>query len=292
MNSKIGNVVNIRGSLMATGARGYSAYEIWLQEGNVGTQQDFLNSLKGTNKYEELPDKPSINGVTLEGNKTSKDLGLDSGYDDTDIRNQINTINQDLGGIQDEIQSINNNIDGLEDNKADKTSIPTKTSQLNNDSNFLTEIPIASSSRLGGIKVGANLTIDSDGTLNATGGGSGGISDYNGLKNKPQINGTTLSGNKTSSDIGVVDVDDALTEQEVIDLINQYEGEDIDLSAYAKKTEVPTKISQLTNDKNFIDNTYHDSTKQNVSSLETDVKAFINKAYITSLIDDGSEVSY
>lgn len=36
------------------------------------------------------------------------------------------------------------------------------------------------------------------------GGGGGGTSDYNGLANKPQVNGVTLSGNKTGADLGIV----------------------------------------------------------------------------------------
>lgn len=39
---------------------------------------------------------------------------------------------------------------------AKASDVPTKTSQLTNDSNFLTEIPIASSAKVGGIKVSAN----------------------------------------------------------------------------------------------------------------------------------------
>ena len=39
---------------------------------------------------------------------------------------------------------------------ANASDIPTKTSQLTNDSNFLTEIPIASSAKVGGIKVSTN----------------------------------------------------------------------------------------------------------------------------------------
>ena len=35
------------------------------------------------------------------------------------------------------------------------------------------------------------------------GGGGGGTSNYNDLSNKPQINGVTLTGNKTSSDLGL-----------------------------------------------------------------------------------------
>lgn len=50
--------------------------------------------------------------------------------------------------------------------------MPTKTSQLENDSNFISGIPVASNSTLGGIKVGDNLEITADGVLNALGGGS------------------------------------------------------------------------------------------------------------------------
>ena len=49
-------------------------------------------------------------------------------------------------------------------------TIPANTSDLNNDSGFLTNVPVASASTLGGIKVGSNLSIASDGTLSATGG--------------------------------------------------------------------------------------------------------------------------
>lgn len=62
-------------------------------------------------------------------------------------------------------------------------------------------LPIASSDTLGGIKVGSNLTIEEDGTLNATGGG--GTSDYDDLTDKPQINGVILSGNKTLANLGI-----------------------------------------------------------------------------------------
>lgn len=37
------------------------------------------------------------------------------------------------------------------------------------------------------------------------GSGSGGTTDYNDLENKPQINSTTLSGNKTTSDLNLAD---------------------------------------------------------------------------------------
>ena len=50
---------------------------------------------------------------------------------------------------------------------------------------------------------GDNITIENN-VISATGGGSG-TSNYNNLNNKPSINGITLSGNKTSSDLGITD---------------------------------------------------------------------------------------
>ena len=41
--------------LKLEGQNGKSAYEIWLEEGNTGTKDDFLNSLKGTNGSPGLP---------------------------------------------------------------------------------------------------------------------------------------------------------------------------------------------------------------------------------------------
>lgn len=52
------------------------------------------------------------------------------------------------------------------------------------------------------LTAGANITIE-DNVISATGGGTGGTSDYNDLENKPQINGHTLSGNKTLNDLGI-----------------------------------------------------------------------------------------
>ena len=56
-----------------------------------------------------------------------------------------------------------------------------------------------------------------------SGGGGGGTSNYNDLSNKPQIQGVTLSGNKTAEDLGL-----------------------------ALSADVPTKTSDLTNDSGFI----------------------------------------
>lgn len=58
-------------------------------------------------------------------------------------------------GAQKNVQSDWNAISG-DAFILNKPTIPTKTSQLTNDSNFLTEIPIASDTKVGGIKVSTN----------------------------------------------------------------------------------------------------------------------------------------
>ena len=46
-----------------------------------------------------------------------------------------------------------------------------------------------------------------------SGNGGGGTTDYTDLSNKPSINSVTLSGNKTSSDLGLVPAPTVLTDQ-------------------------------------------------------------------------------
>lgn len=53
--------------------------------------------------------------------------------------------------------------------------------------------------------VGDGLYLDDEtGELSALGGGGGGTTNYNQLSNKPSINGVTLSGDKTTAELGIV----------------------------------------------------------------------------------------
>lgn len=136
-------------------------------------------------------------------------------------------------------------------------------------------MPVASATEIGGVKVGAGLAISEDGTLSAVGGGSSGISDYEELTNKPQINSIELSGNKTLSDLGIQAAGDYATKTELnakadssalddyytsteadakFATITQLNGkaDASELSSYALKTEIPTKTSDLANDSGFL----------------------------------------
>ena len=91
-------------------------------------------------------------------------------------------------------------------NIALKTDIPTKTSELNNDSGFITELPIATPSTLGVVKVdGTSILIQDDGTISSVQGPEG-TTNYVSLSNKPQINSVELVGNKTLEELSIANI--------------------------------------------------------------------------------------
>ena len=66
----------------------------------------------------------------------------------------------------------------------------------------------------------------------------------------------------------------------VADLVSGLVSEDnltVVLKDYAKKTDLPTALSELENDMNFIDDTYHDITKQNTIDDLDDIRDGANK---------------
>lgn len=150
------------------------ALEVNAQEEISGTVS--LHKVSKTGNYNDLLNKPNI------PSKTS-DLTNDSGYITNTVDNLTNYYKKAETYNQTEVNNL------LAD-KANKSDVPTKTSQLTNDGSdgtnpFISEIPIASSTQLGGIKVGNNLSIEADGTLNAS---EGGVKSYNDLTDKPVLN--------------------------------------------------------------------------------------------------------
>lgn len=126
----------------------------------------------------------NANGKVAVSSTTSTELGYLSGAR-SNLQTQIDTITIE-GGQPNVIEVVQENGIPLEiTNKTVNVIVPTKVSELENDKNYLTEIPIASATVLGGIKIGSNLTITEDGTLSAE---AGGVSSYNGLTDKPTLN--------------------------------------------------------------------------------------------------------
>ena len=82
-----------------------------------------------------------------------------------------------------------------------------------------------------------------------SGGGGGGTSNYDALSNRPQINGVTLTGNKTSSDLSLVP---SLRTVNGKALSSDITLDASDVGALPDTTSIPTKVSDLTNDSDFI----------------------------------------
>lgn len=134
-------------------------------------------------------------------NQTQVNNLLNNKADKTEIPTKVSELDNDTGFITNSTNELTNyykktetynqtEVNNLLADKANKSDVPTKTSQLTNDGSdgtnpFISEIPIASSTQLGGIKVGNNLSIEADGTLNAS---EGGVKSYNDLTDKPVLN--------------------------------------------------------------------------------------------------------
>ena len=192
----------------------------------------------GTSNYNDLENKPKINNVELTGNKTAQELGIS-------------------GNIQAD-WTTSDPVDGSY--IKNKPTIPTKTSDLTNDSGYLTEEtdPVYSSS------AASTITTEDITTWNNKSDFSG---DYNDLTNKPTIPTATSDLTNDSnfvSDASYVHTDNNYTtlEQQKLSGIEagaeanvQSDWQQADTTAddYIKnKPTIPTATSQLTNDAGFI----------------------------------------
>lgn len=164
-----------------------------------------------TSDYNSLENKPSVNGIELIGNKTTEELGL----------------NVDLS------------------NYATKEEIPTKTSDLTNDSNFVGDINyIHTDNNFTDVyknKVDSALQeVPSEYVTEAELGNKGYITEY--IETDPTV----------PTYVKEITQDDILN----WDNKSNFSGSYSDLT---DKPNIPSKTSDLTNDNNFTTNTYVDN---------------------------------
>ena len=145
-------------------------------------EADDLSSVATSGSYNDLSNKPTIpaaqvnsdwnsnSGVSQILNKPSLATVATSGsYNDLSNKPTIPTVNNATLTIQKNGTNVQTFTANQSTNATANITVPTNTSDLTNDSGFLTSIPTASASTLGGIKVGNNLSIDANGVLDADG---------------------------------------------------------------------------------------------------------------------------
>ena len=180
---------------------------------------------------------------------------------------------------------INNDKDAVTkeyvDSKADASNIPTKTSDLTNDSGFITSSSLPT-------KV-SDLTNDSGFITNTV----NNLSNYytkaqtdNLLDDKADVSSlstvaTTGSYNDLSNKPTIPTVNNAtLTIQKNGTTVKTFTANAS--SNVTANITVPTKTSDLTNDSGFVDNTYHDSSKQDTLVSGTNIKTINNESILGS----------
>lgn len=177
--------------------------------------------------YNNLENKPSINSVTLIGNKTPADFGL-YGTDNAPPY-PVKSVNTKTGDVVLTASDVNA--------LPDTTVIPTKTSDLTNDSGFLTSAPVSSvNGKTGAVVLNASdvKALPNTTTYVSTVDGSYGSVTTNAVKTTAQsLSDAQKTQARTNIGAGT----------------SSFSGNYSDLS---NKPTIPSKTSDLTNDSGFI----------------------------------------
>ena len=170
-------------------------------------------------------------------------------------------------------------------NKADIDDVPTKISELQNDSNFISSIPeeyitetelnakgyLTEHQNISGKAdksyVNTELAKKSDKTHTHS---------YNDLSDKPAI--PSIDGLATKKEL----TDGLAKKSDKTHTHNQYLTEHQDISGKANKSDIPTKTSQLTNDSGFITKV----PSEYITETELNSKGLATETFVTNKIAD------
>ena len=153
--------------------------------------------------------------------------------DVTNLNNKTNVLESDVTNLNNETNVLKADVTNLNSEinlKADKTEIPTKTSDLINDSNYITP------------------------------------SYHDATKQDVLVSGTNIKtiNNQNILGTGNIEVESSAVWGSIAGELHNQQDLHNALQAKADLTDLPTKTSELTNDSGYITNEYHDATKQDV----------------------------
>lgn len=218
----------------AKGEDGKSAYQLAVEAGYEGSEADWLASLKGTDGRNGIDGingvdgKDGINGV--DGKTPVKGVDYFTTAEIQQIENEA-AAKVDLSEYAKTADLSTVATSGSYNDLSDKPSIPEAY-----------ELPVASATVLGGVKVGSGLSI-TNGVLAATGGGTADSVDWSKIQNKPNFANVATSGdyNDLSNKPTIPSVEGLASEAYVNEKV-----------AAIVIPEVPTKVSELENDKGYL----------------------------------------
>lgn len=218
----------------AKGEDGKSAYQIALDEGFEGSEADWLASLKGTDGRNGID---GINGTNGKDGTNGIDGKTPVKGVDYFTAAEIEAIEQgaadkvDAAGYAKSADLSTVATSGSYEDLTNKPTIPAAY-----------ELPVASATTLGGVKIGSGLDI-TNGVLSATGGGVADAIDWSKVQNKPNFADVATSGdyNDLSNKPTIPSIEGLASEAYVNEKV-----------AAIVIPEVPTKVSELENDKGYL----------------------------------------
>ena len=128
----------------------------------------FITSSSLPTKTSDLTNDGSDGSSTYVEADDLASVATSGSYNDLSNKPTIPTVNDATLTIQKNGTNVQTFTANQSTNATANITVPTNTSDLTNDSGFLTSIPTASASTLGGVKVGSNLSIDANGVLSAS----------------------------------------------------------------------------------------------------------------------------
>lgn len=149
----------------------------------------------GTSDYDALKNRPQINSNLLTGNKTGSQLGLQNRV----LASTLNIGGQTIGNVEGALSALNESKSDLVNGKVPVNELPVYQPVIGSIQSIGGIVPPSSSGD-------EDKYLRADGTWAKPSGGGGGVSDYDDLTNRPKINGTTLSGDKTGAQLGLQNI--------------------------------------------------------------------------------------